>query len=63
MRIGCIGHLAVEPFLFLGDNRGGSPNVVTNVAAKSFFQIRNDTVANAIAGWRKIFVRGIFAKF
>ncbi len=50
-------------FLFLGSNHCCSPNVLADVAAKRFFQIRNNTVANPIPHRREIFVGRVFAKF
>ena len=53
----------VDPIFFVGGNNGCSPDVLADVAANDFFQIWNDTVANAVADRREIFVGRIFAKF
>ena len=57
-----ITQLALDPFLFLSSYHCRSPNVLANVSAKRFLQIRNNSMSNAVAKWREIFVRSIFAK-
>src|SRR4029077_1342786 len=58
-----ITQFALDPFLFISSNDSRSPNVLADVAAKHFLQIRNDPMSNAVAQRCEIFVRSILAKF
>src|SRR4029077_10539288 len=57
-----ITQLALDPFLFIRSNHSCSPNVLADVAAKRFLQIRNDSMSNAVAQRREILVRSILTK-
>ena len=56
-------HLIVDPVLFIGGDSRGSPNILTNIAAECFLQIRNDAMPDAVAQRREIFVGRVFAEF
>src|SRR4029077_13596390 len=57
-----ITQFALDPFFFIRNNHSCSPNILADVAAKHFLQIRNDPMSNAIAERGEIFIRSILAK-
>src|SRR4029077_21122657 len=52
-----------DPFFFIRNNHSCSPNILADVAAEHFLQVRNDPMSNAVAQRCEIFVRSILAKF
>src|ERR1035441_994042 len=54
---------AFDPSFLFGCDHRRAPDALADVTAKCLFQIWNDAVTNAIAQWREIEIRNIFAEF